>query len=167
MMIDDHSRRGQKWLESLLQFMGLPTTVSVQEVEGDDEHSWWLVIDERPLTPEQINILTGPKGTTLDTLQYLANTIVHIEENQEFNRPFTVEVNGYRLRRQAELRILAKQIAQEVRETRRSIEMTDLSSSERRQIHNFLKDTEDVETESRGQEPDRKLVVRPRYMTRY
>ena len=55
-----------------------------------------------------------------------------------------------------------EQVAQQVRQTGEEVEMKSLSSAERRQIHTFLKDAEDLETESRGQEPDRRLVVRRR-----
>jgi spoIIIJ-associated protein len=54
------------------------------------------------------------------------------------------------------------QIAEQVRQTGQEVEIKSLSSAERRQIHTFLKDANDLSTESRGQEPDRRLVIRLR-----
>ena len=160
-MIDQQSQRGKEWLEKLLQLIGIPAGVKIAEVE--DEQSDWLIIDETNLTPEQIEILIGQnKGEAIDAIQYLANTLLNMEIEEELQRSFTVELNGYRVRRQAQLRALAEKVAGQVRETGEKVEIKSLSSAERRQVHTFLKDSEDLKTESRGQEPDRRLVVRLR-----
>ena len=160
-MIDQQSQRGKEWLEKLLQLIGIPAGVKIAKVE--DEQSDWLIIDETHLTPEQIEILIGQKkGEAIDAIQYLANTLLNIGIEEELQRSFTVELNGYRVRRQAQLRALAEKVAGQVRETGEKVEIKALSSAERRQVHTFLKDSEDLETESRGQEPDRRLVVRLR-----
>ena len=160
-MIDQQSQRGKEWLEKLLQLIGIPAGVKIAKVE--DEQSDWLIIDETNLTPEQIEILIGQKkGEAIDAIQYLANTLLNIGIEEELQRSFTVELNGYRVRRQAQLRALAEKVAGQVRETGEKVEIKSLSSAERRQVHTFLKDSEDLETESRGQEPDRRLVVRLR-----
>ena len=157
-------QRGQQWLENLLQLMGFPSQVNIGEGEpyGTDADACWLIIDETYLTSQQIEILLGQKGEGIDAVQYLANTILNLGLTPEEQRAFTVELTGYRLQRQAELLALAKEVAQQVRQTGQEVEMKSLSSAERRQIHTFLKDAEDLETESRGQEPDRRLVVRLR-----
>ena len=160
-MIDQQSQRGKEWLEKLLQLIGIPAGVKIAEVE--DEQSDWLIIDETNLTPEQIEILIGQKkGEAIDAIQYLANTLLNIGIEEELQRSFTVELNGYRVRRQAQLQALAEKVAGQVRETGEKVEIKSLSSAERRQVHTFLKDSEDLKTESRGQEPDRRLVVRLR-----
>ncbi len=160
-MIDQQSQRGKEWLEKLLQLIGIPAGVKIAEVE--DEQSDWLIIDETNLTPEQIEILIGQnKGEAIDAIQYLANTLLNIGIEEELQRSFTVEINGYRVRRQAQLQALAEKVAGQVRETGEKVEIKSLSSAERRQVHNLLKDSEDLKTESRGQEPDRRLVVRLR-----
>jgi spoIIIJ-associated protein len=163
-MIEQQTQRGKQWLETLLQLMGFPTRVKIGEGEPyeADPNACWLIIDETKLTPEQLEILLGQKGEALDAIQYLANTLLNLGLEPEEQRAFTVELNGYRLKRQAELLALAKEVAQQVRLTGQEVEMKSLSSAERRQIHTFLKDAEDLETESRGQEPDRRLVVRLR-----
>lgn len=163
-MMEPPIERGKQWLETLLKHMGFPTQVQIGEGElyEVDDDACWLIIDETQLTPEQVNILLGQKGEGIDAIQYLANTILNLGAVSEEQRAFTVELAGYRIKRQAELMALAKEVARQVRQTGQEVEMKSLSSAERRQIHTFLKDAEDLATESRGQEPDRRLVVRLR-----
>ncbi|MGK7878018.1 MAG: protein jag [Xenococcaceae cyanobacterium] len=163
-MMEQQIQRGKQWLEELLRLIGIPAAVKIEEVEGDraEEKGYWLTIDETNLMPEQTEILIGQKGETIDAIQYLANTLLNIDIEPECQRAFTVELNGYRVQRQAQLRALAEKVARQVRKTGKEVEMKSLSSAERRQVHTFLKDSVDLETESRGQEPDRRLVVRLR-----
>ncbi len=161
--MDQQIQRGQEWLKTLLNLMGLPTEVHVKEKpDNQEEASVWLVIDETQLTPQQIEILLGQKGEGIDAIQYLTNTLVNLGLEHEEQQAFTVELNGYRLKRQAELLAWVEQVAEQVRQTGQEVEMKSLSSAERRQIHTFLQDTKDLASESRGQEPDRRLVVRLR-----
>jgi spoIIIJ-associated protein len=162
--MDEQIQRGQKWLETLLQLMGVSATVNLGRVEesGDNVISSWLTIDEQSLSPETINFLIGEKGETLDAIQYLANVLLNINVAEEIQRFFTVELNGYRLRRQAELMAIAQRAADKVRVTGVPEELRSLSSVERRQIHSFLEKSGDLLTESQGNEPDRRLVVKLR-----
>lgn len=157
-------QRGQQWLEEFLQLSKLAAVVQVSDEATADDHrpNYWLTIEQSKLTPEQIQILTGPDGAALDAIQYLANSILNQGQDEQQQAVYTVELNGYRLQRQAELRALANQAAQQVRETGEDVEMRSLSAAERRQVHTFLKECDDLETQSQGQEPDRRLVVRRR-----
>lgn len=163
-MRDQQIERGQEWLETLLELMGISTEVKVGEdvIEPSEPSSCWLIVDHTQLSPEQTEILVGYRGEGIDAIQYLANTILNLGTESEEQQAFTIEINSYRLKRQAELLAWAKRVADQVRQTGQEVEMKSLSSAERRQIHTFLKDAEDLATESRGQEPDRRLVVRLR-----
>ncbi|MBW4580187.1 MAG: RNA-binding protein [Tildeniella nuda ZEHNDER 1965/U140] len=154
-------QRGQQWLESLLRLSGWNSTVTVEMNSSFAEESCWLTIDETTLLPEQIELITGPSGSVLDSIQYLTNAILNLSQEREQQKAFTVELAGYRLRRYAELKEIAEQAAAEVRETSAEHELKSLSSAERRQVHTMLKEYGDLETFSRGQEPDRRLVIRP------
>lgn len=149
---------GQEWLSELLKHSRIPATV----MSHQDADCHWLIIDSGHLTPEQIEILIGPDGAVIDAIQYLCNTTLNIALEQEQQTAYTIELNGYRLRRQEELRLMAEQAAEQVRSTGIEFELRALSSAERRQVHSFLSECEDLETYSRGQEPDRRLVVRLR-----
>jgi spoIIIJ-associated protein len=157
-------QRGQQWLEELLRLSKLPNQVSATttDVPSDDKPSYWLTIDHTRMTPQQISTLIGAEGNTLDSIQYLANAILNLGQDENEQAAYTIELDGYRLQRQEELRALAAHAAQKVRETGQEFELKSLSSAERRQVHTFLKECEDLETQSRGQEPDRRLVVRLR-----
>ncbi|BBA80082.1 hypothetical protein RGRSB_1684 [cyanobacterium endosymbiont of Rhopalodia gibberula] len=155
---------GKAWLETLLTLMGLTAQVKVQDKKShsDESPESWLTIDKTQLTPQQTDILLREQGAGIDAIQYLANTLINLSVEPREQRRYTVELNGYRLKRQEELVTWAREVVQKVRQTGREVEMSPLSSAERRQIHTLLKDVEDVETESRGQEPDRRLVVKLR-----
>src|ERR671932_45495 len=157
-------QRGQQWLEELLRLSKLTAQVTptVTDDSGEDKPNYWLTIDQTRLTPKQIEILIGPDGAALDAIQYLANSILNLGQDEEGQAAYTIELDGYRRQRQEELLALATHAAQRVRETGEEFEIKSLSSAERRQVHTFLKECEDLETQSRGQEPDRRLVVRPR-----
>ncbi|WP_392535438.1 protein jag [Nostoc sp. C117] len=160
--------RGQEWLKTLLEISGIPTEIhgnleTAQPQDGDspEPDNYWLTIDEANLTPEQIQVLIGADGSVLDAIQYLANSVLNLSQSEEGQASYTIELNGYRVKRQAEIRGLAEAAADEVRFSGKEVEIKSLSSAERRQVHTFLKDFGDLETFSRGKEPHRHLVVRP------
>jgi len=166
-MTDSQMQRGQQWLNSLLQIIGVSADVKAEShpnpVESGDflePDSYWLTIDETNLMPEQVQVLVGSQGTVLDAIQYLANAILNLNQTIEQQASYTVELNGYRVRRQAEIQAIAEAAALEVRSSGQEVEIKSLSSAERRQVHTFLKDFTDLETFSRGKEPHRHLVVR-------
>lgn len=161
--MEDQQAKGKEWLEHLLDLMGIKGTVRIETPPEDlaQEQASWLVLDDIA-SPEQIQILIGEHGQTIDAIQYLTSTILNLGTESAAQRPFTIELDGYRVRRQQELVDLVQKVVQQVRETGQEVEMKSLSSAERRQIHTLLKESDDLETESRGQEPDRRLVVRPR-----
>lgn len=154
--MSDKEKRGQEWLQKLLQL----AQVDAEVISQQSEECCWLIINEQNLTPEQIEILIGTNGLALDAMQYLVNTILNIGRESEEHTSYMVELNGYRVRRQQELRSMADYAAIQVRRTGLEFELTSLSSAERRQVHTLLEECEDLETYSRGQEPDRRLVVR-------
>lgn len=159
--------QGQIWLTSLLNQMGIEATVSAELRESltigmeDHEHDreGWLTIAADSLSPEAIQTLIGTKGEVLDSIQYLTSLMVNLQTDAGIKMPFTVDINHYRDRRLAELREMAEEAVKQARFSRLEQEILSLSSAERRQIHSLLKDFDDIETYSRGKEPDRRLVV--------
>lgn len=157
----------EQWLQNLLLLTGVSTQVRAnlepKPSSGQDTptgESYWLTIDQTNLTSEQIRILIGAGGSVLDSIQYLANSVLNLNQSEENQTAYTIELNGYRVRREAEIRTLAETAAAEVRFSGREVELQSLSSSERRQIHTLLQEFSDLETFSRGKEPHRHLVVR-------
>jgi spoIIIJ-associated protein len=158
--MNEVAQKGAEWLTELLALMGLAATVTVEL--STEDGSYWLTIAHQSLSPAQQEHLIGEDGKTIDSIQYLANIILNLGLEREAQHPYTVELNGYRAERQA---ILAEAVARAiatVRETGQEVEMAALSSAERRQVHNLLKDEADLATESRGEEPNRRIYVRLR-----
>lgn len=160
-------QRGQQWLKTLLHITAVNAEITggIETIEGQDGSqeldNYWLTIDESNLTPEQIRVLIGTDGSVLDAIQYLANSVLNLNQSEDQQASYTIELNGYRVKRQAEIRHLALSAAEEARASGREVEIKSLSSAERRQIHTFFQDFSDLETYSRGKEPHRLLVVRP------
>lgn len=168
-MSDRPYQRGKRWLEQFLLLANFKTGVkdlansAVATSEAPEQPAnYWLTIDEAKLTPAQVAALIGTEGGTLDAIQYLANASLNLSQEPEDQAFYTVELNGYRLRRQEELQAIAQLAAEQARSSGQEVEIKSLSSAERRQVHSFFQDCEDIETYSRGQEPDRRLVVRLR-----
>lgn len=154
-----HAERGQQWLATVLQLAGFAADVAVVSAQPFAEDSDWLLIDEQVLSPDQIEILIGSGGEVLDSIQYLANTTLNLGLEADNQGAYTIELAGYRVRRYEELKVMAEQAAEQVRETGKEVELKSLSSAERRQVHTLLKPQVDLETTSRGQEPNRRLVI--------
>ncbi|MEL6223506.1 MAG: R3H domain-containing nucleic acid-binding protein [Cyanobacteria bacterium J06627_8] len=158
-MSDSRFDRGKEWLESLLVISGVASTVDVADQRLEDEGSCWLTIRSDSLTTEQVDALIGERGSVLDAIQYLANTTLNLNQTEDDQCAYTVELNGYREQRRTELEALAKEAMEQVRQTGQEYEIASLSAAERRQVHTLLQDFEEFETYSKGREPDRKLVV--------
>lgn len=161
-MTDSAKQRGQQWLESLLQLAGVGALVKATQEDSTSKSSgeqvYWLTIDETNLSAEQIENLIGDRGAVLDGMQYLANATLNLDQDQQAF--YTIELNGYRAKRQTELQQVAQSAAEKVLSSGEEVEIKSLSSAERRQIHTILQDYQELETFSKGKEPHRHLVVR-------
>lgn len=106
---------------------------------------------------EDMGLLIGKRGQTLDSLQYLTSLVVN-KEQQEYVR-VKVDTENYRSRRKDTLENLAKNIAFKVRKTRKPVVLEPMNPYERRIIHSALQGNKYVETYSEGNEPYRHVVV--------
>lgn len=163
-MSESPVERGQEWLTNLLGHLGVETQVSrdkpeIAQTKFKDFGGFWLTIDDSGLSADQVNLLVGHEGRMLDAIQYLINSTLNLGKDKEDRTAFTIEMSDFRIKRYSELTELANQAAQEVRETGQEVVMPPISSAERRLVHTILFDEADLETFSRGQEPDRRLVV--------
>ncbi|MCI6019735.1 MAG: protein jag [Clostridiales bacterium] len=108
-------------------------------------------------TGDEMGILIGKRGQTLDSLQYIISLVVN-KESDAYVR-VKVDTENYRERRKETLETLAKNIAYKVKRTRRSVSLEPMNPYERRIIHSALQNDKYVETHSEGEEPYRKVVV--------
>ena len=154
---------GKEWLEQLLTLMGIATVIDTEGFDkvNADSDSNWLNIGGSDLTELQKQRLIGNKGESIDAIQYLANTILNLELDPNEQNSFIIELDGYRVNRNQELAALTQEAIAKVQSTGEEVEISGLSSAERKQIHFLVEDADGLKSESRGHEPNRKLVVLP------
>jgi spoIIIJ-associated protein len=111
---------------------------------------------------EDLGLFIGRHGQTIEAVQHLAQRAVLKDHDPDAPRQrIVVDAAGYRLRRQEALEGQAADAADEAVRYSRPVALDAMSSTERRIVHEFLRDREDVETHSEGDEPDRHLVIEP------
>ena len=106
---------------------------------------------------DEMGLLIGKRGQTLDSLQYLTSLVVN--KGKSYYVRVKLDTENYRERRKATLENLAKNIAIKVKKTRQSVYLEPMNPYERRIIHSALQNDPFVTTHSEGEEPDRKVVV--------
>lgn len=143
--------------EAAKKFLGEVFDAMEMEVIVDakyDDAEKALDVDMRG---EEIGILIGKRGQTLDSLQYLVSLVVN--RGQADYIRVKLDTENYRQRRKDTLENLAKNIAYKVKRTRRPVALEPMNPYERRIIHSALQNDRYVTTHSEGEEPYRKVVV--------
>lgn len=125
----------------------------VMDIKFDEENKN-LNVD---LNGDEMGVLIGKRGQTLDSLQYLLSLVVN-KDTEEYIR-VKVDTEDYRRRRKETLENLAKNIAYKVKRTKRSVSLEPMNPYERRIIHSALQNDRYVTTHSEGDEPFRRVVV--------
>ena len=133
-------------------FDAMNMTVAVQ-IEYDEENHF-MNID---LSGDEMGVLIGKRGQTLDSLQYLVSLVVN--KDAESYIKVKVDTENYRQRRKETLENLAKNIAYKVKRTKRPVSLEPMNPYERRVIHSALQNDKYVTTHSEGEEPFRRVVV--------
>ena len=111
------------------------------------------------LTIDEPQIFIGQKGENLASLQSLLNKMIRKMFNSDFY--LDLDINNYKKRREEYLRELAQNTADDVSLTKVEKVLSPMSAYERRIIHLELAERSDVKTESEGEEPNRKVVIKP------
>jgi spoIIIJ-associated protein len=132
--------------------VGFGLRASVEVVEDDEEI-------RATVNGEDLGLLIGKHGTTIDALQHLAARVAF--RGSDDRKAVVVDAAGYRERREGALRRAADQAVSDAVAYGRPVELEPMSSPERRIVHTYLRDRTDVQTHSEGDEPDRRLVVTP------
>ena len=109
------------------------------------------------LSGDDMGVLIGKRGQTLDSLQYLVSLVVN-KEAEDYIR-VKVDTENYRQRRKETLENLAKNIAFKVKRTKKTVSLEPMNPYERRIIHSALQNDKYVNTHSEGDEPFRRVVV--------
>ena len=140
----------KQFLNDVFDAMKLTVVIDVKYNELDNS----MNID---LSGDEMGVLIGKRGQTLDSLQYLVSLVVN-KEAENYIR-VKVDTENYRQRRKETLENLAKNIAYKVKRTKRPVSLEPMNPYERRIIHSALQNDKYVTTHSEGDEPFRRVVV--------
>ena len=140
----------KEFLKSVFHAMDMEVEI-IAKVNEEDK------LIEVELKGEDMGILIGKRGQTLDSLQYLTNLAVNKQSENYYK--VKVDTEDYRKRRKDTLENLAKNIAYKVKRTRRAVALEPMNPFERRVIHSALQNDRFVTTHSEGEEPYRHVVV--------
>lgn len=142
-----------KFLTDVFKAMKLEASINVEFDAAENE----LSIDVKA---EDMGVLIGKRGQTLDSLQYIVSLAINKDSNEYVK--VKLDSENYRIRRKETLENLAKNIASKVKRTGRQVSLEPMNSFERRIIHSALQGDPDCETFSEGNDPYRKVVVKPK-----
>ena len=138
------------FINEVLSAMGVKADVKASLTDANDE----IDID---LEGDEMGVLIGKRGATLDSLQYLTSLVVN-KESEKYIK-VKMDTENYRARRKETLENLAHNIASKVKKTRHNVSLEPMNPYERRIIHSCLQGDAYVETHSEGEEPFRKVIV--------
>ena len=147
---EEPAERVRAMVARVTQALGLRASVDV--VETEDEIA-------ATVNGEDLGLLIGKHGATIDAVQHLAARIAF--RGELHRKAVTIDAAGYRERREAALQRAADQAVEDALSYGRAVELEPMSAAERRIVHTYLRDRTEIQTHSEGDEPDRRLVVSP------
>ncbi len=140
----------KEFLEKIFAAMNMKVNISVETVDNE------MNID---LSGDDMGVLIGKRGQTLDSLQYLTSIVVN-KGRKEYIR-VKVDTENYRSRRKETLENLAKNLAYKAKRTKNPVSLEPMNPYERRIIHSALQNDKYVTTHSEGEDPYRKVIITP------
>ncbi len=151
-MLDSIADTAISTLQAILQYFHVGE-VTIDEYEGDEGE---LILD---ITGDNLAILIGRHGRTLDALQFLVSSIT--TRTIGYHYPVVIDVEGYKSRQRQKLESIARSSASRAVSQNRRMKLRPMTPYERRIIHITLRDNPDVETVSEGEGPGRHVVIIP------
>ncbi len=142
---------GFKTLKQLFTDMGVDANIELRR-KSEQETLFTIHSEENP-------ILIGKNGKTLDSIQYYMRNLINLYA--EDPQMVLVDIGGYKENRKRQLEILATKTAKQVAKTKVEAKLQSMNAYERRIIHTKLAEWRDVTTESEGEGPNRRLVIKP------
>jgi spoIIIJ-associated protein len=153
--LDQQRAAVEEFLTGLVGAFGRPeATVSVEAAEDDNTL-------EAEVNGEELGLLVGPKGATLQAVHELVRSMVQRRFVGEAHARVRVDVAGYRQRRKEALERFTRTVADEVLSTGRAKVLDPMMASDRKIVHDVANDIEGVRTVSEGEEPSRRVIIQP------
>jgi spoIIIJ-associated protein len=152
--LDDQADLVADWLEDLFDAMDLRAEVEPLYEDGTMYVDVWAADDD-----ENLALLIGRHGSAIDALQEIVRGVVHHRTGERCQ--VVVDVEDYRKRRRDQLVSRARQAARRVQESGRPQRMDPMNAFERKIVHDAVSGISGVTTGSEGEEPERRVVIRP------
>ena len=146
--LSDTAKNARDFLKGLTERMNVPAEIAV----SDSEENLRMV-----LSGENMSILIGRRGETLDALQYL--TSLNVNRSREDYLRVTLDTENYRAKREEALRKLAVRMANRAKKSGRRVALEPMNPNERRILHSALQNDPEVTTHSEGEEPYRRVII--------
>jgi len=153
----DSSAAAVTVVSELLEFMQVEAAVSTHLTDPDDLTGKRLPVLD--ISGDDLDVLIGPRGETLDALQYISRLMVGHRTRQRAN--FIIDIEGYRKRREQALSRMAERMANKAVKRGSPVTLEAMPAYERRIIHMALRDSKDVKTESTGEGNRRRVRIFP------
>jgi len=146
--LSETAKNARSFLSELAVKMGVPAEITVCETPEQLRMQ---------LTGENMSILIGRRGETLDALQYL--TSLNVNRGREDYLRVSLDTENYRAKREEALRKLAVRMANRAKKSGRRVALEPMNPNERRILHSALQNDPDVTTHSEGEEPYRRVII--------
>jgi len=149
----EQAESAAEFLEGLLDAMGMEGDVDIAQVEGTAYVEIWADNE-----PDSLGVLIGKHGATLEAIQELTRTVVYRRSGERCL--VLVDVEDYRKRRRAQILRRAREVARRVRQSGREEALDPMNAYERKLVHDAIAQLGGLQTESEGEEPTRRVVIR-------
>jgi spoIIIJ-associated protein len=155
---DEILKISKQVVSELLENMHVKAVVDTSYIPPEDKKNGPVVLVN--IQGNDLSILIGRRSETLNALQYIASLIIN--KHMGHLVPLMIDVQGFRTRRERQLRQIAQKMADQAIATGRRQVLEPMPANERRLIHLALRDSDKVDTESIGEEPNRKVTIVPK-----
>ena len=145
----DSIKEAKRFLYDIFENMGISATIETEETDDAVRMN---------IYGDNMGIIIGYRGETLDSLQYLTSLVLNKDHNEPY-RKIILDAENYRFKREQTLRKLAEQTAARVIKSGRAFKLEPMNPYERRIIHSELQGNSEIVTFSEGEEPYRRVVV--------
>lgn len=151
MSIEAQAELAEKFVRGVVERFGLDATTTCETTEDTVRVN---------VEGENLGLLIGPRGATVDALQELTRTAVQ-RRGEDSHTRIVVDVGGYRLRRAEALQQFARRVAADVAESGESQALDPMSAADRKIVHDAVNELDGVRTTSEGEDPRRYVVIHP------
>jgi spoIIIJ-associated protein len=145
----DPIHKAQDYLQAIIKKIGIDSEIAINKI-GDRDYQFLI-------TGEDLGLVIGKRGLTLNALQYLTNLVAN--QSSDANVRIELDAENYRVRRKTALEKLAQRTADRVRKTKKAVKLEPMPSHERKIVHMALQDVAEITTYSTGEEPNRAVVI--------